>query len=316
MFRLGLTKEKKILIITILISWVLILVGFLVADTGVIGNIIIISIFLIATPQIIISYMNFKKLREIERAYPNFLRDLIDATKAGLPLHKAIISLGKNNYGPLTREVRKMSNQLTWSVDLIKVLEQSKRRLRRSPMLVKTIRIIIETYKSGGRVSEILDSLSNTLIILQDTREERKSTLKQYVLAMYIISLVFIAIIVAINKLMVPIFETSAPIASGPLGVGGTNPCAFCIYGLTLECLPCNIYSGICSIFGVNTVSISCYYLGLFFCMSVIQSICGGLVAGQIGEGSLRAGFKHSLILTSISVATFMILVKLKLIGV
>jgi flagellar protein FlaJ len=315
MFKLKLTKERKILIITILISWALLLVGFLIGDSGVIGNIIIISIFLIASPQVIFGYLNFKELREIEYAYPNFLRDLSDATKAGLPLHKSIMSLKNSDYGPLTKEVNTMSNQLSWNIDVIKVLEQSKDRLYRSPTLKKTIRILIETYKSGGEISEILDTLSNTLIEIQETNKERKSSLKQYVVAMYIISIVFIGIIIAINRLMIPIFETTSTTPDSPLGVGGSNPCTFCVYGLTLECFPCKIYSGICSIFGVSTVSISCYYLSLFFCMSLVQSITGGLVAGQIGEGSVKAGFKHSLILVSITVAAFMILVRLKVIG-
>ena len=315
MIKIKLTKEKKILIITILISWVLLLVGFLAGDSGVIANVIILSIFLIVSPQLIFSYVKFRELKEMELAYPNFLRDLVDATKAGLPLHKAIISLSKNNYGPLTKEVRKMGNQLTWNIDVIKVLEQSRKRLKKSSILGKTIRILIETYKSGGKVPEILNSLSSTLMTIQDTEKERKSSLKQYVTAMYVISLVFIAIIVAINKLMIPIFETSASMPDSPLGIGGGNPCSFCLYGLTMECLPCNIYSFICSTFSINEISISCYYFGLFFCMSIIQSITGGLVAGQIGEGSVRAGFKHSLILLFITIAIFLLLVKLKMIG-
>jgi len=316
MVRIELTKEKKILIITILISWVLLLVAFLSHDSGVIGNVIILSLFLIISPQFILSYVRYRELKEMELAYPNFLRDLVDSTKAGLPLHKAIISLSHSNYGPLTKEIRKMANQLSWNIDLIKVLEQSKRRFKESPTITKTIRILIETYKSGGRVPEILDSLSNTLITIQETEKERRSSLKQYVIAMYIISIVFVGVIASINKLMVPIFETSASTPDSPLGVVGANPCSFCIYGFTLECLPCNIYSNVCSIFSVNKISLSCYYFALFFCMSVVQSITGGLVAGQIGEGSIKAGFKHSLIMVSITFAAFMILVKLKVIGV
>ena len=67
-----------------------------------------------------------------------------------------------------------MVNQLSWNVDVIKVLEQSKNRLKRSPTLVKTIRILIETYKSGGRIPEILDSLSNTLITIPKISDYEK----------------------------------------------------------------------------------------------------------------------------------------------
>ena len=315
MLRIELSKEKKIFLITMLISLVLVLISFLIGDPGVFGNVIILSLFLIISPQLIMSYINFRVLKEMELAYPNFLRDLADAANAGLPLHKAIISLSHNNYGPLTKEVRKMGNQLSWNINLIKVLEQSKKRLKKSPKLTRTIRILIETYTSGGEISRIIESLSNTLMEIQETEKERKSSLKQYVTAMYAICFVFIGIIVAINKLMVPIFEASASTPEGPLGSSGANPCTFCVYGFTLECFPCKIYSGICSLFSIDQISISCYYFALFFSMSIIQSITGGLVAGQIGEGSVKAGIKHSLILLSSSVAVFMILVKLKLIG-
>jgi len=316
MLKIELTKERKVLIITLLVSWVLLLVALLMGDSGVIGNVIIISVFMVVIPQFILNYIKYREIKEMELAYPNFLRDLVDATKAGLPLHKAIISLSHNNYGALTKEVRKMGNQLTWNIDVIKVLEQSKKRLKSSPTLEKAVRIIIETYMSGGRVSEILDSLSTTLMTLQETEKERKSSLKQYVSAMYIISFVFIGVIVAINKLMIPIFQTAVSTPESVIGISGDNPCNFCIYGFTIECLPCNIYSEICSVFSIEKASISCYYFALFFCMSIIQAICGGLVAGQIGEGSVKAGFKHTIILLSITIAVFMILVKLKVIGV
>jgi len=55
-----------------------------------------------------------------------------------------------------------------------------------------------------------------------------------------------------------------------------------------------------------------CYYNGLFLLMTVIQGIFAGLVAGQIGEGSVIAGFKHSVIMT---LSGFGILLSLLLTG-
>ncbi|RKY23328.1 MAG: hypothetical protein DRP62_06120 [Planctomycetota bacterium] len=315
--RIELTKERKILIICILISWVLLLFGILSGIQGVIGNIIFLSILIIIVPQLLFSYVNYRRMKEIELYYPNFLRDLVEATKAGLPLHKAIISVSRTNYGPLTKEIKKMANQLSWNVNVIKVLEQSQKRLKKSPILTKIIRIMIETYKSGGSIPDTLSSLSNTLSTIQETEKERASLMKQYVIAVYVISFVFIGIIVAINKLMVPIFETmSGGFAGGPIGTEVANPCTICIYGGGLECLPCTIYFNICSLFGVERIRVSCYYFGLFFCMSVVQAITGGLIAGQIGEGSVKAGIKHSVILFFITFGAFFILRHVGLIGV
>ncbi len=151
---------------------------------------------------------------------------------------------------------------------------------------------------------------------LQETEKERKSILSQYVVAMYVISLMFMGVIVAINKLMVPIFEAMmTPAAEGQVVTLIENPCSICIGGGGFECSPCTIYFSICSIFGVETTTISCYYLALFFSMSIMQAAAGGLVAGQIGEGSIVAGTKHSLILLAITFGAFFIFVKLGFIG-
>lgn len=314
--KLELSKERKILLVCILISLFLLVIGVLSGLRGVLGNTIILSAFIIVTPQLIFNYINYRNLKEIELRFPHFLRDLVELTRAGMPLHKAIIFSSNTDYSNLTPHIKKMAHQLSWNVNIIKVLEQAQERLKRSKTLAKVFRILIETYNSGGSIDSTLDSLSSTMMTLQDTEKERKSTLNQYVVAMYVISLVFIGIVVGINWLMVPIFQSMATPTGGVAAVGIiSNPCSTCVHVADVACAPCGIYSGICSLFGSDPDSIGCYYLALFFSISVIQSLMGGLVAGQIGEGSVVAGIKHSLILVCITVAAFLILVPLGLIG-
>jgi flagellar protein FlaJ len=313
--KIELSKERKFLVIGIILSLLLILFGIISGDVGVLGNTIILSIFLfIILPQSIFTYTKYRDLREMELRFPGFLRDLVESTKAGIPLHKAIILASKTDYGPLSKEISKMAYQLSWNVNILKVLEQSRERLRKSDLLNKNMRILIETYRSGGSIDDTLDALSSTLMTIQETQKERKSTLDQYVVAMYVITFIFIGIVVGINKLMVPIFTAVAG-GEGPVGNFLSNPCDICLYGGDISCSPCYIYFSICSFFHVDKAQISCYYLALFFSMSVIQAITGGLVAGQIGEGSVTAGIKHSLIMLIVDSGIFFIFVRLGLLG-
>jgi flagellar protein FlaJ len=311
------TRKMKILVVTLLVAIVFLIFGIITGDSGIIGNMIILGVFIVSIPHIIINYTEFKRFKEMELRFPDFLRDLVETTKAGLPLHRAIISASDTNYGPLSDEIVKMSNQLTWNVGLIKVLEQFGVRMKRNPAIRKIVRVLIETYKSGGEIYMTLDSLASTMNTIQETQKERESMLKQYVVAMYAISLIFIFIVVAINKLMVPIFENlgTSSASGGPMGAMGFNPCAPCYFQKSLQCFPCGIYSMVCALLGASRTSTGCYYLGLFFSMSFIQAIFNGLVAGQIGEGSVRAGLKHSLILLFITCGTFLILVRTGLLG-
>jgi len=306
------------LVVSIVVAAILLIIGLVLNDPGVLGNMVIISIMLIAAPQLIMNYIAYKDVRDMESYFPSFLRDLVESTRAGLPLHKAIVFVRRTNYGALSKEIKKMANQLSWNVNILKVLQQFQKRVGKSRELNRAVRVIIETYKAGGNIDSTLSTLASTMTTLQDTHKERKTMLNQYVIAMYAISLVFLGIVVGINNLMVPIFETMATPAAveSPVGAFVSNPCTVCLTVQSPGCLPCNIYFGICSMFGAVHEKISCYYLALFFSMSMIQAITGGLVAGQIGEGSVRAGIKHSLILVSITFGAFFILVKLKLMGI
>jgi len=316
MLKFSLSKERKVLLICIMIASFLIFFGVITGNTGVIGNIIFLSVFIIVVPQMIFSYISYRNIKEIELRFPRFLRDLVEATRAGMPLHKAIIFTSHADYGPLSLEVEKMAKQLTWNVNILKVLDQAKERLKKSKTMSRIIRIMIETYKSGGSMDDTLNSLSSTLMTIQDTEKDRKSMLNQYVIAMYVISVVFIGIIVGINWLMVPLFESMAsPETRGAVGQFISDPCYSCIGVSHAGCMPCNIYFGICSMFGTETTGISCYYLALFFSIAIVQAIMGGLVAGEIGEGSVTAGLKHSLFLLTITISAFLVLVNLKVLG-
>jgi flagellar protein FlaJ len=53
----------------------------------------------------------------------------------------------------------------------------------------------------------------------------------------------------------------------------------------------------------------------MFFSISLIQALMGGIVAGQIGEDSVRAGIKHSIILVSITFGAYFIIIYLGFMG-
>ena len=312
---MNMSKRMKTFLLTLIVCILLLLFGLITGDIGILGNMIILSVFLITIPQLILYYIEYKDIKEMEAKFPFFLRDLTEAIRSGMPLHKAMISAGRVDYGKLSKEVRKMAHQLTWGVNIIKVFEQAERRLKQSQIMSKSFRIIIETYKTGGQIDKTLDAISNAILTIQETQNERRSTLNQYVVAMYAITYIFIGIIVGITKLLIPIFSTSATGTLGPIGTIMGNPCETCLYIQASSCFPCYMYFNICTLLGSSKETIGCYYLGLFFSMILVQSICSGLVAGQISEGSIKAGIKHSIILLATSFGIIFILVRIGLLG-
>lgn len=306
-------EEGKVLAGTIFISMLLLSLASLANNYGVLANAVLLATFIIAVPQFLLMYDKFRDIKEMEEKFPLFLRDVIETLRSGMPLHTAIISASSSDYGKLTVEVRKMANKLTWGMPMDRVLEQFAERMRGSKRLFTSVKIIQESYLSGGDIASTLDAVSNNATLLDEAQKERSALLNQYVILMYAISLIFIGIVVAINNLMIPIFKVSASTAGGGAILGIGNPCGSC-FGTT--CLVCGLYSGTASlIFSVDPDSISAYYISLFFYMSIIQSAFSGLVAGQISENSVKAGIKHSLIMVAITFGTFYFLVYMGMLG-
>lgn len=308
------SSERRIVLISSIVSIAIISAGFITSNLGVIGNGVILAIFLIAVPVVVFRYQHYRVLKDIEEKFPLFLRDIVEAIRSGMPFHLAIVASSKLEYGRLSKEVKKMSNQVTWGIPVIKVLEQFTERVKGSRRLVDSMQTIEESYMSGGDVVATLDAVADNLDNLDEVEKERKSTLNEYVVLMYAISFIFVGIVASINKLLLPIFQ----IASTPGGaqvLGLTNPC-----GSTagFETVICNFYQLPATYLFLipATNGIAAYYTSIFFFMSVIVAFSSGLVAGEISEGSLVAGLKHSIIMSAGVIGTLLILRQLGLLGI
>ncbi|MEM7825076.1 MAG: type II secretion system F family protein [Candidatus Aenigmatarchaeota archaeon] len=304
----------QISLISIGIAIFLIIISIIINPSELLGNMIILSTFIILVPFFLRRYKSYKELKEMEEKFPVFLRDLIESVRAGMPLHQAIISASKIRYGVLSNEVKKMSNQISWGITLDKVLDQFAERVKSSRRMYSAIKIIRESYLGGGDIVSALDSVVDSQIVLIDAEKEKSSMLNQYVILMYAISILFIVIIVALNKIMIPIFNLGEEESAN---LGFTNPCALgnC---MGLECNMCDLYQGVAThaLFVSEKSNIGSYYTGLFFFMCLVQAISSGFVIGEIAENKALAGIKHSLILAAIVFGTFTILIKVGLIGV
>ncbi len=315
-------KEIKFLIISLAVSAILILIGVLSRDLGVIGNSIILSTLVIVGPQIFFRHQKHKYLKEMETRFPTFLRDVVETIRSGMPFHQSVILNSNIDYGKLSIHVKKMAHQLSWAIPFDKAINYFSQRVKESKKLSSGLRTIRESFKSGGDVISTLESVADSMTIVEESEKERKSLLSQYVILMYAISFMFIGIVVAINKLMIPIFQVAAESQAGAFGMGGmglslTNPCSQTIgFGYMI----CQGFDVISNALGIGSVfeekNIGAYYVSLFFLMSVIVSFCSGIVAGQISENSMVAGIKHSIVMVSAVVGSFYILVYLKLLGV
>jgi flagellar protein FlaJ len=304
--KIELSTEQKIIAVAASITGVIFLIGMITSNEGVKSNALILFAFMLVLPLILLKYARERVIKDIEEKMPIFLRDLIESIRSGMPFHQAIVSSSNLDYGELSKEIKKMSNQISWGMPVTKVLDQLIERMKSSRRLFMALKILKESYITGGDVISTLESVANNLTELDEAEKERKSLLNQYVVLIYAIVFIFVVILVAINRLMIPVFQISS--TPGGEVIGLQNPCT-------------EITSFICSVFALpakyvfnisDLSNIGAYYLSIFFYMSTIIAIACGMVIGQITENSIVAGLKHSTILT---VAVWGILILLKVLG-
>jgi len=304
--------EKKIKLIALTISAILILLGYFSRDVGIFADLLIISTFISFTTFAFFEYEHYRDWKEKEEKLPAFLHDLTETLASGLPLHRAIKVVSKNDYGSLNKEVRFLANQISWNVPINKVLDKVSEKMKKSKKISTAFKILKEAYVSGGNIVAVLTSLSESLEMLQQMEKERKSILNQYTVMIYAVSLIFLGVVVMINKLLLPIFANPQIAGMGAGGMGVIDPCSVCSGA---SCNVCNLFAFLSyNLLGLQPGK-SYYYASIFFLLSLTQAIFAGLVAGQVSEGSIRAGIKHCIILVAIVVASYLLLFRIGLIG-
>lgn len=240
------------------------------------GFFILLGFLLTFLPYMIYLYVQNSRVSAMEDQFPNFLRDLSEAKKSGMTLPVAVQKSVNTDYGPLSTEVKKMSDQISWGISFEVVLLRFA-KYTGSRFIQRSVSIVIEANRSGGDISQVLQSVAEDATMIKESEAQRRATLSQYVMTVYAIYFIFIGILASLDKIMVPLANspTLSMLGGGISGLTGSGaaPAAPVESGFDFD-----------------------NYKILFFHMAMLQGLFNGLLAGQIGEGTVVAGFKHALI--------------------
>lgn len=202
----------------------------------------------------------------VDKRIPDFLIDLSEAGRTGITLTRSIELTAKKKYGPLSSELRRVITFMSWGRSLEDGLKEFGERVdtklaRRSAIL------IMETNRSGGDVQLILETVSSHIGELQNIEMERRTMLRPYIGIVYIAFFIFILIdVMLVRTFFAEIDNLQTLMAEG----GG--------------------------LFAGEAIKLS-QVERIMFHLSIIEGFFGGLIAGKMGEGSMGAGLKHSLIM-------------------
>jgi flagellar protein FlaJ len=170
------------------------------------------GLFVSAAPAAVVHGKLSSKKTSTEQGVNSFLRDLTEVRKTGLSPEKCIESLSHREYGVFSKELRKISSEISWGIPLKKVMMDFISRTR-SWMTQIVMFLLVETVDVGGGTIEMIESLARFNNLTQEVEKEKKSSTRPYIMMPY-----FAALLLVVTTSMMLGFTT------GTIGVGGAPP--------------------------------------------------------------------------------------------
>lgn len=302
LFGKKLTKKQEILLYSAIGALAIILFGALLsllfANFNILLNFLIFAVFVLVLPFFLYRYLHFLEIKDCEKNIPIFLTDLKEARKSGISFPEAIKTC-RGDYGKLNKHIEKLKKDIGWGISIDSALKKMQDDLSESTVSSRSISTLLETYRSGGNIEDILETLISSLLKIMESEKDRRSMMQQHVFMMYGIFLMFVGLVIALGNFLMPMISQIGETGTGVNNVQlmqASSPCVSCgdpfCYGI------CGYYNTIGEMFGFGEKnSLNVYYKSMFFTMILIQGLSIGLIAGQISAKSWLEGIKHGLIM-------------------
>jgi flagellar protein FlaJ len=224
-------------------------------------------------PPVLVFYTRYKENKEVETQFTIFMYDFTEAIDSGMTLPLALRFCSGKDYGILSNHIKAIASQVNWGVPFREALRLFSNKVESLPVR-RAITTIIETYKVGGKISDTLKAVGESLLEINKIKAERSVSVQSQILTSYLIFFVFIFILVILQSFLIPAL-TPQTTAGMPTMSGTSAP----------EMFPPELF--------INFI--------------IIQGFFAGLATGKMAEGSVIAGIKHSIVLIVIGYSIFSI---------
>jgi flagellar protein FlaJ len=291
-FRTALSDPTTVLYLTAPVAVALFLLRLPGALTGTGVNIWVLDDLVIqSTLVVLVSYgavreVYKRRIDRIEATVPELLERLASLNEAGMTLVKSIDRVRGSDLGVLTPEVERVWRDIEYGSNVDDALVRLGRRVR-TTAVTRVVVLLNNAMRASGDLGGVLRIASEQARSDLDLRRQRRQQMLTYLVVIYIAFLVFLVIIIAVNQVLVPSLPEAVPTPSADQTSRlGVNVDAFARFG---------------------RVDKAAYTL-VFFHTALVQAVCSGFIAGQLGNGSLRDGTKHAAAMLGMAYLVFVLI--------
>ncbi|MBO8175281.1 MAG: type II secretion system F family protein [Thermococcus sp.] len=263
LYSAGITfRASEYLLISILLS---IIAGTVLFIFNSLYGIVAFAVTLIGIVWVYPYWRIVKRIENMEQMLPDAFFYLASSLRAGISFSEALEELTTAKFGALTEEFKKTVAEIKKGRPTVEALKAFALRNKKSPVIYRSMMIIIEALERGAPMADVLVSVGNDVREILRIKKERKASTGMQTM-FFIIASGFV----------------------GPLILGVVS----------------QVIAGLSGVEGTVTLPISAIkHILLIFV--ALQAIVSGMGIGVIREGKFSGGLKYSIMLAIMGVIVF-----------
>ena len=241
-----------------------------------IDDYIIFTVLITLTVYSVFIEIYSRRVMKLRAVFPEFLNRLSSLHESGLTLPKAISSLRKSELGVMNTEIKRIDADINWGSSVPEAMERFGRRIK-TKAIARAATLIKVASESSGNIQQTLSIAATDALVSKTLSQERKSNMLPQTTVIYVTFFIFLYMAYIITTgFLSAVSEIQAEHAAAAAKAG-------------------------MSIGGVDVEKSE----RLFFHASAVFGFVSGFVAGTMGEGQVKLGIKHALIMLLIAYLAF-----------
>ncbi|MBN2015136.1 MAG: type II secretion system F family protein [Candidatus Altiarchaeota archaeon] len=233
-----------------------------------------------------VSFSIDSKTKAVEEALPDALQLMSSNIRAGLTTDKALLLAARPEFGPLSDELRRVGRETMTGRNFAYALMKTTKRIK-SENLNRTIDLIINSLKSGGKLADLLDQTANDLRDQEMIKKEISAGVLMYVIFIFVAIALGAPLLFAMSSFLVKLLTKNMAMISEGM------PSGEAMAGAPISLTTTSLDPGFINSFSIISL--------------VVTSLFGSIIMGLILKGDNKSGFKYLPALLIIAVGLFLL---------
>jgi pilus assembly protein TadC len=247
-----------------------ILLNFFITFSTIVVIILLFIFFFVVVIYFFLDLMIYNRTKRLEEILPYFFDNLSSNLKSGMSFDNSLFMSIKPEFGILADEISIAAKKVMTGHDIENALYEFAVKYD-SPMLKRSVELIISQLKEGGAVCDIIDKITSNLKSTRELKQEIVTSVYSYILFISIIVMIISPILFALSQNLFEIIKNVVNVLASSMG-DASNTIGFSVKEI-------NITKEVFRWFSVIALA--------------IIAIFASMVVSIIEKGNIKSGVKY-----------------------